>query len=151
MRFFSISMIAGFVVLSLSGCFGPQYRTVHEFSPPESPQGRMCVNKCLDSKTYCERTGQQVRIQQKQMCLQEEKIQAEMRYEDYLHVMEHKGEVAEKSYYDFYRKYNCNHINEGSHDPTCEANYRACYQNCGGQVQSHTYCVSNCDEKPQGN
>lgn len=146
MKFFSYMMMAGFLLFSLSGCFGPQYKTVYNFSPPEDPQGRMCVNRCLDSKTYCERSGQQVRIQQKKMCLREEKARAEMKYEDYLQKMAQKGEKADKSYYNFYSKYSCNYINEGPYDPTCEENYRACYQNCGGQVQSHTYCVSNCEE-----
>lgn len=145
----SLVMCIGLVALfGLSACGGPRYQTVYDYTPPAASEGRMCLNQCLDSKTYCERSGQQVRLEQKKMCLQQESARADAAFHDYLRDMKEAGEKIEKDYYDFYRKYSCNSYSSQASDPACEGNYRACYQNCGGQVRARTFCVANCEEVP---
>ncbi|WP_339862906.1 hypothetical protein [Paremcibacter congregatus] len=136
-------------LLGLSACGGPRYQTVYDYTPPTDGQGRMCLNQCLDSKTYCERSGQQVQLEQKKVCLTEESARADAEFHHYMREMKQAGEKIEKDYYDFYRDYSCNRYDGRRSDPSCEVNYRACYQNCGGEVRAQTFCVANCDEIPQ--
>lgn len=147
MKYLRIFIIGIFLSLMLSGCFDPQYETVYDYQPPQDTKGRMCANQCLDSRTYCENTGQQLVLQEKQICLQEEERRAQAEYEDYLAHTKEQGKEPESNYYDFYQAYSCDYLDGSSNEQKCENNYNACYQNCGGQVTSQTFCVANCDEE----
>lgn len=149
----NLSLLVALMSFILVGCGGPRFQTVYDMSPPPDLQGRMCVNQCLDSKAYCERSELQLRIEQKKICLLQEEHRSHAAYEDYLFHQKEKGEKVEKSYQDFFHRYACNHISEGLHSPSCESNYRSCYSNCGGRVTTRTFCVANCDEieTPEGN
>ncbi|AHX11423.1 hypothetical protein NHE_0481 [Neorickettsia helminthoeca str. Oregon] len=32
---------------------------------------------------------------------------------------------------------------------SCEGDYRMCFVNCGGNIQSETHCIQNCDKEGQ--
>jgi hypothetical protein len=140
-----IKLISSMVmILWLSAC-GPQYKTVYDMTPPEDRQGRMCLNQCMESKTYCEQVEHQGKLQETQICLAEAKVRADIDYDSYIHYQK-KGDLpVEKAYRDFYHPGQCSG-NKGLYSPRCESNYRQCFTNCGGIVRERTICVSGCDE-----
>ena len=139
-KFIALSVI----FLGIAAC-GPQYKTVYDMTPPDDQEGRMCLNQCMESKTYCEQTEHQGRLEEKKVCLSEAKVKADIDYDSYFQTQKKKGLEVEKTYGDFYHPSRCGRTDH-LYSPRCESNYRQCFSNCGGVVRENVVCVSGCDQ-----
>ena len=116
--------------LCLSSC-GPIYNTDYQFSPPRSEGGRACIFQCEQGRMQC----RQIEELQARRCEDNSRYE-QQRCRDDLRYNENRSP----------KWYECN---EDSCDPNygrCDDIYRACYQSCGGEVNSVTRCVANCDQ-----
>lgn len=121
------------MALALTGC-GPMYDTQYVFSPPNSATGRTCVFQCEQNKYQC----RQIEDMQNDRCEQQasyEKSRCEA------NLAWDKGRDP--------KWYECIEESCSPDYERCEAMYRSCYQACGGEVESRTVCVANCDQIPK--
>jgi hypothetical protein len=123
------------LALLLIGC-GPVYKTDYSFTPPKTDSGRACVFQCENNKLQC----RQIVQLRHDSCEQ----QSETNYylcessKRYRYDSKGKQKCIENCY--CYRE-TCSE----EYEP-CDEQYRGCYQTCGGEVSSRTYCVSNCEK-----
>lgn len=122
---------AGILLLSLlyllSAC-GPVYRVEYTYQPPQDAMGTNCILLCENIKMQC-RTNEKYRIQS---CEDQNRI-ARLEYERCV-------AVGYDYCWDDWTMF-CGMENY----QRCDADYRQCYQNCGGQIFSREVCVSGCD------
>ena len=116
----------------------PVYRTNYIFTPPESEQGKICVNQCEQIKQTCYLN---CKIES-QACIQDAWREARIEYREYVREMEEAGEDIVKTPDDFFNPMFCG---EESCASRCDNSHRACYPMCGGMVESYTYCAANCE------
>lgn len=110
--------------LLLAGC-GPIYHTVYDYTPPASRDGMACVMQCENTRNQCQRAN---RLEREVADLK--RRQCEERRE------REKEKNGGKS------SLSCSYH---ASDTDCDAPYRACYQTCGGRVESHRECAAFCD------
>lgn len=123
------------LLLALTSC-GPMYETNYTFTPPESSAGNACIFQCQNSQQQC----RQLEEYKKDDCEQRSEWQKERC----------EAEVWRKKGRDP-KWYECGGESCSADYDRCDVSYRACYQSCGGKVQSETRCVANCDQiPPQG-
>jgi len=103
----------------LTGC-SPRYHYV--YTPPDSAEGRLCVNQCLNSQQQCETLNQNAY----QQC-QNNRNWAMQSYNQCLAYAPNKKARKNCSY-----PPTCSSPSSGQ----CETNYRSCYQSCGGRVDT---------------
>ncbi len=96
------------------------------YIPPLTPEGKTCVYQCEFSKIQCE----ELEELKQEVCEEKEELKYERCSLD-----EDKDKYCSNESW----KCSANHTR-------CETMYRACYQACGGTVESETTCVRNCDE-----
>lgn len=125
-------VLIGFIVLAvllpLSGC-GPIYDTRYSYSPPHDPQGQSCIFQCENMKMQCE----QLEMMKAENCNNRNRIEQD-RCRDNIRRQGREPKSSECSFYA-----SCTTDTE-----RCDAQYRICYQNCGGKVYSEEVCVFNC-------
>lgn len=119
-------------VFVLLGC--AHYQTNYAFKSPHSEEGQLCINECRTSKTVC----QQQCLSQDPNCLRQVKAEARVEYDAY--VGEHAGQPIHRDFNAFYHPEKCAHSG-----CSCEVDYRACFELCGGQLIPYERCVSHCD------
>ncbi len=129
-----------FSLLFLLTACGPMYQTDYQMVPPDSQEGRLCANNCLLANQVCEQqcrtTGQQ--------CRQNEDLRAENEYLRERNEALAKGkQPKDDSYYSRINHFACADDDECTE--SCQAHYRICHTNCGGQAIPHTYCVAFCN------
>lgn len=96
----------------MSAC-GPSI--IYDYTPPESPEGRVCAAQCANTKAYCEQ-AEQNRYQQCQM-------NYNLAQQNYQNCKNAGGSLcASPSICMSPNTYHCNE------------NYRACFAACGGKV-----------------
>ncbi|MFH2122059.1 MAG: hypothetical protein ABIJ50_01040 [Pseudomonadota bacterium] len=126
------AILLGLLILSvlpgIVGC-GPMYQVHYAFTPPPTPEGRMCIMQCEQLRYQCRRNEDM----NKQNCENQNRW-ARMEYE----------RCKKSGYQDCYDgRVWC---------PTdyehCDEEYRWCYQSCGGQVAASSVCVANCEQAP---
>ncbi len=119
----------------------PVIQTFYTYTPPESFEGKKCVNDCMPIKQQCESNL----IVEQQSCLN--------RAQSALHLCE-----ARKVYRYNYKKgrtecvQNCYCSAPSCPNPDttlCDQRYNRCYENCGGEVMPYQKCVANCEEYNQ--
>lgn len=126
----------------LVGACGPVYRTSYQFSPPESPRGRECANRCQATLQQCEANASYTHEQ----CLNRaeksyQTCEARKKYEP----DPKKGwkkPLCVENCIDCARPY----CAKADTEP-CNERYRTCYVNCGGTVEKTVTCTSNCDAR----
>lgn len=134
MKSFKFGIGIFILAVLLSAC-GPMYKTDYQYIPPRSQMGQMCVSQCMQTQSMCgqmcELKNQNCRIQARQDSILE--------YEMYNR--HDANRFGHRTLNSFDRSWMCNQSCD------CEANYRACYTACGGQVLSNTVCVANCEKR----
>ncbi len=116
---------------SLSAC-GPMYQTVYDFEPPADSSGGYCIGRCESDRARCidnvrydyERCDQNAQMEQ-QSC--RDRLSWEGKKEKW---------------------YDCGKTSCSNDTDPCEADYRGCYQSCGGRVTSRQECYMNCSQIP---
>jgi hypothetical protein len=111
----------GFLALTigLTGC-GPRY--LYTYTPPTTPEGRVCIMQCLNSQQQCSNYNQNLyqQCQNNRNWAMQNYNQCQQNAPDKKsrnHCMAPPACYAPSPY-------------------NCEENYRACYQTCGGQVET---------------
>ena len=118
------------LVVFLFGCQSvPVYKTQYILEPPRDSQGRSCVLSCDVPRQQCSassavqqktcNTQQQAKTNQWQLCLDTLDNPADCQ----------KPEIKD-----------CSQVGA----EICEATYRSCYQECGGEVQQRRVCTEGC-------
>jgi len=120
--------------LALSGC-GPLYQTKYTYTPPTTWQGRQCVNRCINHKSQCQA---RCRIETQQ-CRSNAMEAARPQYRKYVRAQKRQGKAVVMSLSDFADTNSCND------SCGCMTDYRQCYNNCGGTVNSQQVCVAFCN------
>ncbi len=120
-----------FVFLFLSGC-GPVYRTSYYYNEPETQRGRECVVKCQKMRQKCEHWAEQ----SYQQCLNRKSLE--------------RIATAAISRGDRQSPFANSYDNECRYErnkrfEVCLEDFNACFQLCGGVVDSIEECVANCD------
>jgi len=105
-------LLAG--ILLAAGC-GPTIRYV--FTPPASPEGRVCTSQCANGQQQC--------ISQQDASYQNCERQHDAAMRNYRACEDAKGKQC-------HRPPSCYSPNRSD----CENPYRACYTNCGGTIQT---------------
>jgi len=120
-------------VFSAAGC-GPMYQTDYNLVPPKTESGRACTYHCDTTKLQC-RQIEQLRVDRCEMQAREDQriCENQIRWD--------KGRSP--------KWYECGGSSCSADNEQCEAQYRSCYQSCGGRVESTTRCVANCDQIPK--
>ena len=123
-------LVLAFVLGGVSAC-GPVYHTDYAFRPPKSAEGRSCVFQCEQSRQQC----RQIEDMQQDNC-QNRSYWENARCED--DIRRRKGREP--------KWYECGTDSCSADYDRCDDSYRSCYQSCGGEVQTNTYCVSGCEK-----
>lgn len=110
--------LIGFIgAIALFGCAPPiQY----VYTPPASPEGRICAAQCMNSQQQC----------QMFLSTQYRECQYRWNYEIQLYNQCRRNSGDNKNYCPY---------PPACYSPStyqCDEQYRACYQLCGGQVQA---------------
>ena len=114
------------VLMTLSGC-GPIYETRYNLTPPQGQMGQICTNQCDQIRLQCIQNEDQ-RLQN---CETQNRL-ARLEYE----------QCRNMKYSDCYDSSTwC----DSSDHEMCEGQFRACYSNCGGKVESYQVCVFGCN------
>ncbi len=103
----------------LMGC-GPTYQ--YRYTPPSSPEGRVCVSQCLNSQQQCWNYNQQMYWQ----CENNRTWAMQNYYQCRNHAPDQRAR-------------NSCWYPQGCYVPSsyyCDENYRGCYQACGGLVDA---------------
>lgn len=124
-------------ILFLSGC-GPIYSTQYNFTPPQTSEGKICANECLDKKNACFNVCE---IKQEE-CRKINARKAETDYLQYLAITALQDKPIEKEKKDFINYSGCSSRYCSNR---CPSTHRLCHSNCGGQVRESTICTSFCD------
>lgn len=119
------------LVLALSAC-GPIYRTDYTYVPPEDSGARQCLNQCLGMQSACRARAEDRAARENADCEQS----ALLNYSICLATAKTEAERNRCSSSSF--------CNKQPNLSVCEAEYRQCYQNCGGTVLSERRCVYGC-------
>lgn len=130
-RVFARALVPSLLLPLLVAC-GPIYRTDYSYIPPESASGRQCLNQCLGMQSMCRATAENRASQSNAACQQS----ALLKYTTCLATArsdQERGRCSSSSY-----------CNESANYSRCDAEYRMCYQNCGGEVLSRQVCVMGC-------
>lgn len=119
-------------LLFLAGC-GPIYDTRYDLLAPTDDAGRFCVVECERMSSDCRRAEER----KHERCERDNREQKS----EYERCRRKHGENANK---------HCGfNAPVGSYCPSanvsgCDRDYRRCFQNCGGEIQTHQVCVFNC-------
>lgn len=124
------------LAVCLTSC-APVYQTDYTFLPPENQHGQTCVLQCENTRLQC----RQLADARYQTCLSRVELAYQACEARKIYRYDYKNGEAECVHNCYCYRESCTDDSE-----SCQAQYRGCYQTCGGQVLSKTYCVSNCDE-----
>lgn len=75
---------------------------------------------------------------------QNNRLQAKIEYDDYVRERTEKGQKIKRSP-SFFTHYNNESCEANECKAGCDGGFNICYENCGGKVIPHTYCVANCN------
>lgn len=128
-------LILRLLALTVLVACGPIYSTDYNFFAPEDPQGRACVSMCRSAKNYCVQAAESRADLQESRC----ELEAERDYERCL--ARSRPEDAKSCY-----RRPC--MNPGVNDARCESEFRSCYMDCGGDIETIRSCHFNCPEAP---
>lgn len=121
----SIYTIIGALILMLTLCFTGCSNTstiAYSYSPPTSPDGRVCVDECKQAKNTCT----QLCSKESPQCIYEAQQKAQKEYQAYVEGQQMAGKPVSLTPDSFYNDTHCAHTGCG-----CEHQYDICYQLCG--------------------
>lgn len=114
----------------------PIYSTRYDYLPPEDANGRACVAMCRSAKSYCSAAAESRADLNRQRC----ELNAEREYERCL--LRSQSDEARQSCH----RRPC--VDPGVDDAHCTDEFNACYEDCGGIVETVRRCEFNCDAAP---
>jgi hypothetical protein len=117
--------------LTLTAC-GPVYKTDYTYIPPENATARQCLNQCLGMQSACRARAEDRAARENTACQQNAMV-------NYSVCLATAKSDAERN-----RCSSSSYCNQQPNLSVCDAEYRQCYQNCGGTVISQERCVSGC-------
>jgi hypothetical protein len=128
------------LALMVVAACAPRIRTDYQYVPPQTRQGQMCAQNCLYAKQQCEQTC----TMEKSRC--ESYKNAERQTDYMLHVYDRLSEGRSVTKSPDYTGYSKTCRREGNYcNDMCHDNYKHCFVNCGGQINTNTRCLANCD------
>ena len=114
---------------------GPIYDTSYVLTPPKSGSGGSCVSECGYRENSCKRWVRD----RYERCEEYNRVQSR--------------DCAERIRYEKNRNpkwTECGNVEAcDSSESSCEAEYRDCFQSCGGRVEEVKKCIMNCDQIPK--
>ena len=113
----------------LSAC-GPKMQTDYHLTPPEDKGGVACTFHCESEKRDVEQDDDS----EYQRCRDDAEEAFEICQEDNEYRRKDDREICIRRY--------CPKPKEQH----CLSAFHRCYEECGGRVDSETYCVANCDQ-----
>ena len=119
------------ILVLLSGC-GPVYKTTYYYSEPENVRGRECVITCQKNRQKCENWAEQAY----QQCLNRKSIER-------IATTVLTRPERRSPFYTDYSDGNCR-FEKSRKLEICLVDFNACFQLCGGVVDSIEECVANC-------
>ena len=128
-----------FGLATLAAC-GPIYETQYTFHPPGGHRGQACVSSCDADQT----AGRYQCRREVQDCENEKQRIAQREYNRYVRWRQDQNLPVDKTLYDFTPSYSCPW--ESDCTSVCEADYRACFQGCGGRIDAQQVCVMGCNQ-----
>lgn len=115
------------MVLLFAGCSSTS-TTVYSYSPPTSPDGRICVDECKQSQNTCT----QLCSKESPQCIYEAQQKAQKEHQAYATSQQMAGKPVSLTPESFYDDTHCAHTGCG-----CEHQYKICYQLCGTRTVVH--------------
>lgn len=124
---------------ALAAC-GPIYDTQYTYHQPDDRRGQACTASCEADQSQCSYQCSR----ETQDCENERRQIAERDFRRYERYQRNNDLPVEKSEYDFMPSYSCPWESECTN--VCEAEYRACFTGCGGEIEARQVCVMGCDQ-----
>ena len=125
------NLIATLLAAALLMSCGPIYETNYRYTPPSDPLSRPCVTQCLADKSQCRGTTELKAENRRLRC----ELDARDDYERCL--INATGDQGRAS---CHRRSCGDDVNYGQ----CDADYRSCFQSCGGVIDEERVCTFNC-------
>ncbi len=127
--------------LFVLGSCQPIYETTYTFRQPSTIQGKICVNQCEQIRQSCYTNCKL----DNRFCLRESKLEAR---EDYDKYVERRTKKNKKIKLDlaYFQRQAARYCSSDSCDSDCDTDYRGCFKNCGGGIDSYTRCTAFCEE-----
>lgn len=135
-RLSGLALVA--MVLMLTGC-GPTYKTLYDYQPPASAEGRTCISQCQVSRNYCRTTC----VATQDACQARERLEAHQAYERYAEQQTEAGREIRRTPSSFERPFACS---DTACRQSCDDDFQMCYATCGGTVSATTVCTSGCEK-----
>lgn len=121
-------------LILITAC-GPIYDTSYVLTPPKTSAGSDCVSECRYHESTCKRWVRD-RYERCQEYNREESRDCSDR------IRREKNRNPKWT--------ECGNVEAcDSSESTCEAEYRDCFQSCGGKVEEVKRCIMNCEEVPK--
>ena len=118
-------------VLGLLNACAPMTETRYTFLPPEAPEGLACVTRCSTVNSQClaqaEKTAEADRVDCEEAARQDH---------DICLMRSPSGDGREACEIS-----DCRRVTDTT---ACDGPYRACFQDCGGFIESRQVCTFNC-------
>ena len=118
-------------VLLVAAC-APVKETRYHFLPPQDAPGQACVTQCSATHSACLREADKAAAGERDLC----EMEARQDYDVCLARPPLDAQVP-------CQLRRCEIAGERA--AACDPTYRACFQACGGQVQTQEICLLNCD------
>ncbi len=125
-----------FFIFSLMAC-PAKYEKYYEFDFAPNAKGKQCVEQCVKTKEQCSRLC----TNDDALCKKNSTLQAQLEYSNYVNEKMVEGGTINRDLDSYYAPLQCSKVS-----CDCEADYRACYQMCGGVVKVKKRCVAHCPE-----
>jgi len=124
------------LILTLASC-SAKYEKYYEFDFSPNKDSKQCIAQCVKTKTRCTSlcTNNDV------LCKKNSTLQAQLEYQSYVKEKTVEGGTINRDLDSYYAPLQCSKIS-----CDCEADYRACYQMCGGVVKVKQRCIANCPD-----
>jgi hypothetical protein len=129
--------IAFFGLLLLLGACGAPAATTTRFEPPPRAGGRLCAVQCGEAHDACNETCSLT----ERGCTNEMQSQAIHDYDQYARQQFAAHQPMDLMPRDFERPEKCKPVGCLA---SCERDYEACYERCGGKVVTETSCQAFC-------
>lgn len=121
------------LVSGLTAC-GPVYDTSYTYVQPKAWRGKQCANRCLRDRSYCRSNCQS----RDQSCRNTANLAATPAYLAYLEQQKQQNFPLDRNVTNFADYSRC------TDRCGCQATYRECFTNCGGEVVASIRCVAFC-------
>lgn len=127
------------VAATVAAC-GPVYDTQYHYTAPKDPTGRQLAGQCRVVQNMCKQNCQM----REQACRADARSEGMMEYQAYVAEQRRKNLPIKRSADSFISTYGCD---SDSCEDACEADYRGCYVEAGGQIRAQRVCVAFCDQQ----